>query len=316
MKSLLEKPEKTTASTSSAVRWYALLACVYTGLIFILPASKQSMRAYHLSALEYHVLLFAVVLPSLAIWFAGFYGYAKIQEYARSITKAPESVDFARLAQGCAWLAWSLPVTAICSQLLNAIADAHSGFKPAAIIISNELSVVLPLIAFSIISGASRNLVNRARVALSLANARGIMLLFVSGGVLYCYLVFRHLGPDSLGSARNPYYLPIWLMLLLVIIPYLYTWFIGTLAAYEINNFSKKARGLLYRQSLRLLALGLVAVIASSIALQYISSVEPRVGYLVLNYKLILTTVFRLVGGAGFILLAVGATRLKKIEEV
>jgi hypothetical protein len=142
------------------------------------------------------------------------------------------------------------------------------------------------------------------------------MVFFLVAGVLYCYLIFRHLDLTSLSSASNSYFLPIWLIVVSVIIPYLYAWFSGLLAAYEINLFGNHTDGFLYRRALRLLVAGLTAIILSFIALQYISSVEPSKGHLVLGYRLVLIIIFRIVGGGGFLLLAMGADRLKKIEEV
>ena len=98
-------------------------------------------------------------------------------------------------------------------------------------------------------------------------------------------------------------------MIVSVIIPYLYAWFIGLLAAYEILQFSVNTPGLLYRRALLYLVTGLVAVIVSSIALQYINSVVlPRTGDLLFNYKLLLTLVVRVVSGIGFFVMAIGAT--------
>lgn len=294
----------------------ALLAIVYVILIFLLPASRAATRAYHLSTLEYRTILFAVTLPSIVTWLAAFFGYAKLRQYVQVVRETPEGPHFDKLASGSAWLAWSLPLPAIVSLLLSAVANQWTGFYSASIIISNYLNLLLPLVAFSLIGNASRGLVSQAKLKLSLASIRVIMLFFLVGGVLYCYLTFWHFDPSSLGSANNPYFLPVWLMVLSVIVPYLYAWFVGLLAAYEITLFSKHSKGVLYRQSLGLLAFGLVAIIASSIALQYINSVQPRVGHLVLGYPLVITSIFRLVGGGGFLLLAIGASRLKKIEEV
>jgi hypothetical protein len=72
----------------------------------------------------------------------------------------------------------------------------------------------------------------------------------------------------------------------------------------------------LYKQALHFLVAGLLAVIAGSIMLQYVSSVAPTPGHLVLNYRLLLITIFRVVDGIGFVLIAAGASRLKKIEDV
>jgi hypothetical protein len=182
--------------------------------------------------------------------------------------------------------------------------------------LANYITLALPLLGFSLVGIASKELINRVNARLSPVNARGIMLFFVVGGVLYCYLTFRQFNPGSLGSTHNPYFLPIWLLLLTVIIPYLYAWFVGLLAAYEITSYSQQVRGVLYKQALHLLVGGLVAVIAGSILLQYISSVDPSPGHLVLDYRLLLVVLFRIVIGIGFVLIAAGANRLKRIEEV
>jgi hypothetical protein len=309
--------EKTTTKyTYQAIRRYSVLALVYLLLVFLLPANHQALHDYHLSVVEYKILLFSVGIPSLVVWFVAFFGYSKLQEYAHSIRKTPEADAFENLARGCAWLAWSLPIPAIVGLLAGALANSWPSFYHAGIIIINYTYLIFPLVGFSIIGSASKELLSRTKLQVSAANARGIMLLFVIGGALYCYLAFGRFDPSSLGGADNPYYMPVWLVLLTVIIPYLYAWFIGLLAAYEITCYSKQVRGVLYRQAMHLLVAGLIALIAGSIALQYTSSVQPPTGHLILNYRLVLIITFRIVTGIGFALLAVGAQRLKKIEEV
>ena len=309
--------EKRTAQlTTRALQRASFLALIYIALIFLLPPSQAAMRAYHLSTLEYRAILFSVTLPSLVAWLAAFIGYSKLRQYVSSIRETPEGAYFDKLATGCAWLAWSLPLPAIVSLLLSAIANKWPAFYPSSIIASNYLNLFLPLIAFSIIGTASRGLVSQAKLRFSLASVRIIMLLFLAAGVLYCYLTFRQFDLTSLGSTHNPYFLPIWLMVLSVIVPYLYAWFVGLLAAYEITLFSKHIKGVLYRQALGLLAAGLITIIASFIALQYLNGIQPRVGYLLINYQLVLSSIFRIIGAGGFVMLTIGAARLKKIEDV
>ncbi len=307
---------RATNPTLRAMQYYCLLVAIYLGLILLLPANSHAMANYDLSAIEYRILYFAVVIPALAVWFAAFFGYAKLQEYAHSIKGSPEASAFERLATGCRWLAWSLPVPALTAVILNTLADQWPSLHSTAIIAVTYVTLVLSLIAFSIIGMASRELVSRAKVRFSVASARSVMLLFVIGGVLYCYLTFRQFEPGNLNSTNNPYHLPIWVMLLTVIIPYLYAWFVGLLATYEIAAYAKRVRGVLYKQALHLFVSGLIIVIGASIALQYISSVEPPAGHLSLNYRLLLITIFRIIDGIGFALIAVGILRLKKIEEV
>ena len=308
--------KKTAQPTSRILERAALLAAGYIVLIFLLPASKATMRAYHFSPLQYRTVLFAVALPSLLTWFAAFVGYNKLRQYAVILRKSPEGEYFNRLATGCAWLAWSLPIPALAYLILDAAADAWPRLHAATLIVGNYLNLLLPLIAFTIIGGASRGLVNQAKLRFSITSVRTIILLFLTGGVVYCYLIFKRFDLTSLGSSHNAYFLPVWLAVVTVVVPYLYAWFAGLLAAYEINLFAQHTDGVLYRQALRLMVGGLTTIIVSSVALQYTNSVAPSIGHLVFDYRLVLITIFRIVGGFGFVLLAMGAARLKRIEEV
>ena len=298
------------------MQYYAILTVVYLALILLLPANSQALQSYQLSAIEYKILHFAIAVPVILVWFAAFYGYAKLEEYARSLKGTEEADAFWRLAVGCRWLAWSLPLTSLIALTLNSVADTWGGLQAASTILINYTTLILSLIAFTAIGRASRALVTQARIRFSAAAARSLMLIFVGGGVLYCYLTFHRLEPGSLSAANNPYHLPVWLLLITIIIPYLYAWFVGLLAVYEITSYSKQVRGVLYKQSLHLLIAGLVTVIAGFIAMQYISSALPSPGYLALDYRLVLLTIFRVTSGVGFALIAIGALRLKKIEEV
>lgn len=307
---------ETKSLITSTLQWYTLLAVLYVILIFILPPNEVAKHDYNLSTFEYRIVSFAIAIPSLLVWLAAFVGYAKLKEYAAAIRRTPEGIYYDQLAVGCSWLAWSLPIGALVPLLLNSIADVHDVFHPAAIIISNYAGLILPLIGFSMIAGASRGLMTNVKARFSLASARFIIVTFLALGVLYCFLAFSHFDLNSLGSTNNPYFLPAWLMVITVIVPYLYAWFMGTLAVYEITLYSKKAPGVLYRQALTLLVSGLSAVILSSVALQYINGIQPQVGHLVINYKLLFVLLFRIIGGVGFVLLGIGAGRLRKIEEV
>lgn len=273
------------------------------------------MQAHNLTTAEYHVLQFLAGLPLLAIWFMGFYGYAKLWEYTRSISKTPEAAGFRQLTQGCAWIAWSLPIHSIVALIARAATDSWPGLSSTVIILSNYIDLVFPVVAFSLIGMASRHLFDRTKIILSAASIRGITILFLAGGVLYCYLVFQHFN-GSLGATGNPYHIPVWLMVLTVIVPYLYAWFVGMLAVYELITYGRHVRGVLYRQAMQLLVTGLLAVILGSIASQYSRSAQPSAGQLVLGAQLLFSLILQIISGLGFVMIALGAIRLKKIEEV
>lgn len=296
---------------------YAILVVIYILLIFLLPGSQAVMREHRLTTAEYHILQFLIGLPLVAVWFMAFYGYAKLEEYARSIHKTPEAIGFRRLAAGCAWIAWSLPIHSITNLITRSISNAHPGFEAAAVITINYVDLLFPVVGFTLISMASRHLFERARISLSAASIRGITLLFVTGGVLYCYLIFRQFTGTGLATTNNPYHLPLWLTVMTIIVPYLYAWFAGMLAVYELITYGRHVRGVLYRQAMHMLVIGLFAMIVGSIAFQYSHSFQPaNDGHLSLGSYLLFSLVFQLITGVGFIMIALGAQRLKKIEEV
>lgn len=306
----------TSSVTARAAVQVSLLILLDILLILLLPANRATMHAYGFSSLEYRVVLFAVSLPVMVVWLAAFIGYAHLKQYAGIMSKTNEGAYFDRLATGCSWLAWSLPVSAIVSLTLGAATNQWPSFYPKAVIMSNYLNLILPLVAFSIIGEASRGLINYAKVRLSLANTRSVIVLFLLIGVFYCYLTFKHFNLTSLASSSNSYYLPVWLLVVSVIIPYLYAWFSGILAAYEINLFNQQANGVIYRKALRLLVAGLLIIIISFIAIQYLNSLHPDIGRLALNYQMALILSFRVISGIGFALMTIGALQLKKIEEI
>ncbi len=301
---------------SRAMTLYSFVAVLYALLIIIMPTNQAAMHAYNLSAFQFRVILFAVSLPSLLVWFAAFWGYAKLRHYAQSVSDTPEGTHFTQLANGAVWLAWSLPMAAIVSLFFNGLAFKWSAWHPTAVVISNYAKLVPPLIAFTLVGSAARGFLHDAKLKISLNGTRTLMLFFVMAGVLYCYLVFKGLDLSGLGNSHNAYFMPIWLLVITVIVPYLYAWFVGLLGAYEIALFSKHVGGVLYRRSLQLLVIGLIAVIVSSVVTQYVGGLQSQSAYMMLDSKLLVLTIFRIIGGIGFLLLAFGADRLKKIEEV
>lgn len=308
--------KQTVRLTSQPLVAFSLLCILYITLIFTLPTNRVTMETYNLTPLGYRILYFALVLPSMATWFAAFLSYLKLGDYANSIRQTQEGGHFATLARGAKWLAWSLPVTAIAGITLNALSTNWPDLQDTTVIISNYVNLLLPLVAFSIIGMASRKLLADAKLNFTPSNSRFIMMLFVLAGVSYCLLTFRWFDLSDISSVDNPYFLPLWLTLLTISIPYLYVWFVGLLAAYEITLFGNNVKGILYRKALRYLAIGIVIVIACSIALQYITTAEPRLGRLILDERLLGILVIRLIRALGFVFIVLGAIKLKKIEEV
>ena len=294
----------------NALLYFGIVAIAYLVLSLALPPNRMTVSLYHLSALQYRVLIFIVVLPVMAIWLAAFYGYWKIKEYASLIEETAEGPAYRFIADGMMWLAWGLPIPGIINVIVNAIANNNPGFYDASIIISNYANLIMPFIALHILSSGSRTLLERANLRISIITTKFLVFGFVILGAIYCYYVFH----DG-ARAHTTYFLPNWLILFTIVVPYLYAWFMGLLAAYEINLISHHTGGLLYKQALQHLARGLTIIVASSIGLQYLRSLLSPKG-LSLGYILIIVYILLFVIGVGYALMAYGAKKLKRIEEV
>ena len=295
---------------------YVGLTAAFFCLVALLPASQEVMANYDLSARQYHILLFLVELPLAAIWFAAFYSYGRLRNYARAIAQTPEGQGFSALAVGGRWLALGLVIPTIISLTANGIANRHPSFHSTAIIVSNYLNVVFPLLAFGAIARGSHALTLMQRTRPSLSSIRLMMVAFIMLGVGYCLFTFQHLDLHDASTTLNPYFLPLWLVMPTLMVPYLYTWFIGLFAAQELSVLAQHVKGVLYRQSLRLLAVGVSLVVAGSIGQQYFRAITPRVGHLSLSAVLVTTYLIYVVIVGGFILMSLGAYRLKRIEDI
>jgi hypothetical protein len=296
---------------------YIALSVLFFILVIFLPANKMVTQNYRLDSVQYHILLFAVELPLAITWFVAFYGYYKLNQYAHTINRSSEEAGFKHLAAGCKWLAWGLVFPAIYALIVNAIANSYPGFLPTAIISTNYLDLIFQVIALTVIAnGASSLVVHGGRVRTTANGVRLLMLLLVTLGVGYCFLIFRQLGSHSATSADNQYYLPEWLIVFTVIIPYIFAWFTGFLAAYEISVHSRHVKGLIYRRGLRWISIGLTLVITGSFGSQYIHAITPRTGHVSLSYDLVFVYMFYIIIFFGFALVSLGAYHLKKLEEV
>ena len=292
---------------------YITLIVIYLWLSMFLPLNPQTASTYHLSGTEYRVLLFAIALPYVIIWLIAFFGYSRLRQYSRAIERTSEGKHFNQLANGVMWLVWGLPISSLISSITNSITSHSAGSRGAMIILSHYVTLAIALVAFTYISKATRGLTDDANVRLDFANVRLLMAVFIVIGVAFCYITLHNI-PAHAGS--NPYHMPVILILLTIVVPYLYAWFLGLLAAYEASLYAKNVKGVLYQQSLRLLAGGIVGIILTSITLQYLTSVTIRLTHLTLNAVLLLIYVMLILYAAGYLLVAMGATKLKRIEEV
>lgn len=304
-----------SGTTGNALLHCSFLAAIYILCIFLLPVSLQQADRYQLTTTDYHVIMFLLAVPSILVWYFAFFGYSKLYQFAAAIFKTKNGSHFMTLATGMMVLAWSLPIYEICERVLSSIASAHHGFANASIIIANYIEVSLSVVSFVIISKASRDIVKTEVSDAENDRSKWLIGFFMVFGILYCYLTLRTFHLRAFHDAGDIYHVASWLMLISIIAPYLYAWFLGLIGAYDLHIYANRVKGVIYRRALNTLVAGLSATIVSFITSQYLFSAWPS-RHLGLNWRTIILVAIRLIGGIGFVFMAAGANKLRRIEEV
>ena len=295
----------------SALMWYAIVIIVGAVLALALPPNPNSLHVLHISAGEYRLAVFTLILPYALIWFSAFYAYDKLEQYALKLQSTREGEAFKKIADGLGILAWGLAIPTIIALVLTAIEGQAPGFRPTHIIIDNYVAVLVPLIGFTFIGNGTRILTEIVRARPTSVGIRILAATFITVGVFFAYFVLHNQGKDT-----NAYYLPQVLLLLTIVVPYLYAWLVGLLGAYELRLYSLRTKGVLYQKALVWLAAGITIVIIGSIIVQYLDGVFAGRDSVSLGSLLAIVYSLLVVQALGYSLIALGAKRLIKIEEV
>lgn len=291
--------------------WFVILSVITGGLALGLPPNPQTLQQLHISSVAYRIAILALLIPYGIIWYAGFYAFAKLKEYVHTIKAFEDGKAFRKITIGMGVLAFGLIIPTAISLILQTITIHHPGFKPASIIISNYMAIVVVLITFIYISSGARLLSSLTKNKLGLFGVRMFALLFISLAVVFTYLVLHY-------QARHAdvYYLDTPLLIITFIIPYLYAWYMALLSAYELGLYARHAKGLLYRQALRFFSHGIVVTIVGSIAIQFVNNTFAAKAKHSLGAILVLEYILLAIVAIGLILMALGTKKLKRIEEV
>lgn len=292
------------------MKWFVVLVIIAVGVALGLPPDPQAVRDLHTSPLAYRLAVALLLVPYVLIWYMGFYAYAKLKEYSDTIKNTSDGEAFRKLTLGMGVLAFSLIVPTILSLVSTNIAAHNHGFKNASIIINNYLTLYPGLVSFLLIFNGTRPLVRTLKDWGKYVDIRWHAPWFLLLGIVFSYLTIHN------HYRSQQYHLGVPLLITTIIVPYVYAWLVGLLAAYELNLYAKRVRGTIYKRAMRLLSRGLAVAITGSIAIQFVNvtllqSVRDDLGALLLvDYVLILIVL------GGLLLISLGTRKLKKIEEV
>ena len=290
--------------------FYIITLVVYSAFVLIPKPLPATLVQYHVSALGLRLIYVTIILILAGIWYAGFYGFRRMQTYSYLIKGDVDGQQLARFKSGLLILSLWLPITTTLSTILNYFDLKQPGLVPAYTIIENYINLIIPLAGFSYISLGARGLTEIINKRPSYKATNLMFIVLIAASLIYYHLV------ATTHNRGEVYHMSIWFIMFSLALPYIYMWSIGLLAAYEIYIYSSKVKGIIYRKSWHLLDIGLSWLILVSIAFQYLSNVFYDLDHLSIYVILLIIYSVLLVLAIGFMLVALGTKKLQKIEEV
>lgn len=296
---------------SKAFISFILLAVVYLSASLIVTPPHATLSHYNISASTLRLLDSTVILPVVAIWFIGLYGYQKLRIYANHVQHGSEGKPISQITDGVAILAFWLPISATSSTTLNLLTHNHPDLLPIVTILNNYISLLFPLIAFIFISRGARRLSEVGTKRPAQSNTHLLAITLICMAVFYAYLVTK-----AHATLFTIYHMPLELVLLTIAVPYVFTWYLGLTSVSDLQTYGQSVRGLIYRKGWGRLSFGIIWLVIMFIIFQFVTTVSARLNDLSLGLLLLIMYGLLIILAVGYVLIALGAKQLTKIEEL
>lgn len=310
-----KKSAKAFLTSNLAYGLLAVLSLLYMAVTLLTPLSKSS-AAYHISNLEIRLLQLTIVLPAIAIWFVALWGSLVFKRYAMRIEQNEDGRALSRLATGLLTLVTSITLTSVIQSFSQLF--LRWGHLKAWVIFGNYVAVITLLAAFILIYQGAKQLARLVQFQSYGKRRWWILGALLVMGIVYVWVLaqnpYRMSSPDP-GQVAS-YYLPDWLLLPTVVLPYLVIWFLGLTAAAYVRLYQRYSPGIIYREAIQRLGRGLYAIIIASLLIQLLAAVSGSLAHLGLGQILLVLYALILIYALGHVLVAAGARKLAAIEEV
>jgi hypothetical protein len=303
--------------------WFYYIAVFITWLVYVLltfsaPVTETSKK-YGLTQPTLDALRITVALPLLIIWLLAIYGALHLKRYAQTIEKGFDGQSLHKMSIGLFVLALGM----ISSSLFGTIRSLNI-YNPEIVVImtilTNYLNVITPLIAYFLIFQSSSKLLHNIN-AKAVSQVHKLLALLPLGilAALYIWLTLSNPNrqtPVSSDTAAS-FYLSDPLIFLTIIIPVVIAWGLGILSVLNIYSYMKNVQGIIYKQSLKYMAFGIVGVVGASILTQALLALgATRLMGVSLGWLLCIVYVLLAAIALGYVLIALGSKKLSKIEIV
>ena len=293
---------------------FAALILVYLGLNLLISPDKTSLAHYHLSSAGARAITYSVVIPISLIYVIGAYGSLTMKGYSQLIRSSKEGRSLNTISNGLLVLVLSQVLVADLGSVVSLILRHNPTWAEPLTIIDNYLVVLLTGVGLVVIAAGAWRLSGLVRHRVGGYEQGIFTLLFIGLSSFYSFFIIHQ--PIHTPLGRRLYFMPDWLIVLSLAIPYLFFWYLGFFGAYSIYGYQKNVKGSIYKGSLSYVAAGIAMVVVSSMAVRFITTISTKLSRLSITPVLFIVYGFLVLLAIGFLLIAWGAKKLRRIEEV
>jgi hypothetical protein len=298
---------------------YVLLIVVYIAQTLTTAVNPSVLTKYRIDTTQVRLLSLTIALPYIVIWFIGLVGYLRLQNYGELIgRREKDGMAFTMIAHGVLGLGLWLPLSTIATALSSQYYLSHPSATANLVRFNNYFNLIIVFVGIWFIYKGSEKLLTVIKKQKTFVMSPPFMYAYLICAGIYVYLTFldpaRQFPTHTVAVAS--YYEPDWLLLLTLVIPRLIYGFLGVVAVYNIHLYNSKVQGSLYKQALKHLTQGLIAVIAITMVLRCLASLTTTLEKFGLQLLLAIIYILLVLIAVGYILIARGAKQLQNLEEL
>jgi hypothetical protein len=297
---------------------FALLGLIYVLEVLLIPADTGTLTKFQISGFEAKLLSLTIALPVVAIWMTGCYVYSKFKNYVDTISVDKDGKAFNLISHGLLLLVAWLPISVIVSNFFTYLYHQNSSWTAPLTIANNYINLGLILLAFGFfyIGAYELGTMHESRKLITWKIMMFLPFAIISELFIFLSLTNPARQHPANGTVIAATYLPDWLQVGTLILPYILTFYFGFFGVLYIYIYRKKVKGVIYRSALDYSAKGWLCIVVSIIFIRYLASMTTLFTSSTLQLILFVLYLLVLILLFGFILMVKSVKKLEAIEKV
>lgn len=304
-------------SNRNIISVFIALSAIYLLEVFFIPPDTATLTKFDISEAKAKLLTLTIALPIIAIWMIGCYVYTRFKSYAESIAGDKDGNAFAIIRAGLLPLFLWLPISVTFSSMATYLYHRHPSWTVPMVIINNYLNLIFIIIGFYLIHKGTSKLIRMKDDdrASSWKYAANVPLVIIS--LIFIFLSLNNPARQfpTYDTPIAAYYLPDWLLVATVLLPYILVFYYGFFAVLNLYIFRVRVRGVIYKNAVEYFAKGLLCIVTSIIFIRYLTNLTTIFTNATLKFILLILYLLIVLLLLGFIMLIKSVKKLQDIEK-